>query len=127
MNNSWISPPSFEKNSNAMRMVSEETDIAQSVATLLRTTPGERFLVPEYGFSWQELLFEPVGGQSNSLFNPEYLKRRLGDAFANFEPRVELEEVQISGEPHDGKVTLDLVLRVKSTGKLLRIEQKVGS
>ena len=126
MTTSWNFPPSFAKSPDAVQTVSEETDIAQSVAMLLQTTPGERFLVPEYGFDWHELLFEPVGGLSNSLFNPEYLKHRLGDMLAVFEPRVELEEVQVAGEAHEGKVTLDLVLRVKSTGKLLRVEKTLG-
>ncbi|WP_051257914.1 GPW/gp25 family protein [Desulfovibrio cuneatus] len=126
MNTSWLFPPSFNKSSDAARTVSEEPDIAQSVAILLQTAPGERFLLPEYGVDWHELLFEAAGGHSNSLFNPEYLKHRLGDTLAVFEPRVELEEVQVTGEPHEGKVTLDLVLRVKATGKLLRMEQKIG-
>ncbi|MFT4300895.1 MAG: GPW/gp25 family protein [Desulfovibrio sp.] len=126
MTPSWHFPLSFRKSSDATRTVSEEPDIAQSVGILLQTSPGERFLLPEYGFDWHELLFEASGGRSNSLFNPEYLKHRLGDTLAVFEPRVELEEVQVTGEPLEGKVTLDLVLRVKSTGKLLRMEQKIG-
>lgn len=106
-------------------MVENEPDIAQSVQVLLLTTPGERFLVPDYGFDWNDLLFEPANGLSASIFNPEYLKQRLSGVFSVFEPRVDLEEVQVEAHGHEGRVNLDLVLRVKETGKLLRLEQSI--
>ena len=123
---SWHFPPSFSKAADAVRLVSEAPDILQSVAMLLQTAPGERFLVPEYGFDWHELLFEPASGLSNTVFNPEYLRQRLGDVLAVFEPRAELLEVHPSGEPVEGKVTLDLVLRDKTTGKRLGFQHTVG-
>ena len=127
MNASWRFPPSFSKAHDAVRMVSDVPDIAQSVSILLQTTPGERFLAPEYGFDWSELLFEPAGGLSNTVFNAEYLKQRLGDALAAFEPRAEITDVTISGEPTEGRVTLDLSLRVKATGGLLQVRHTVGA
>lgn len=127
MNASWRFPPSFSKAGDAVRMVSDEPDIAQSVSILLQTMPGERFLASEYGFDWSELLFEPAGGLSNTVFNAEYLKQRLGDALAAFEPRAEIRDVAISGDPAQGKVTLDLSLRVKATGGLLQMRHTLGA
>lgn len=123
---SWSFPPSFYKAPDAVSMVRDEPDIAQSVRILLCTTPGERFLVPDYGFDWNDLLFEPVNGLSASIFNPEYLKHRLSSVLDMFEPRVDLEDVQVEAHSHEGKVNLDLVLRVRETGKRLRIIQTIG-
>lgn len=97
-------------------------DIEQSVRILLGTTPGERHLEPEYGFDWSGLLFEPANGLGNSVFNSEYLRQRLGDALAAFEPRAELEEAEVRAQSLEGKVAIDLLLRVKESGESLRVE-----
>lgn len=122
---SWNFPPSFAQADEATRMTDEDSDILQSIQVLLNTAPGERFLVPEYGFDWSELLFEPANGLSNTIFNPEYLRHRLGDTFAVFEPRVELANVIVTPEPHEGRVSLELLLKVKATGKDLWLHQNI--
>lgn len=118
----WSFPPSFSRSAEGVRMKSGEADIEQSVRILLGTWPGERHLEPEYGFDWNDLLFEPGTGMGNSVFNPEYLLQRLGDALTAFEPRVELKEVDVQGEPHDGRVNIVLLLRVKESGRYLRVD-----
>lgn len=124
---SWNFPPSFARISKAVRMTNEDNDILQSVSILLNTAPGERFLVPKYGFDWSELLFESANGLSNTIFNSEYLRQRLSDTFAIFESRVELASVIITPEAHEGKVALELLLKVKTTGKELYLQQNFNA
>lgn len=125
MTTSWNFPPSFARANEATDMTNEDSDILQSVNVLLNTAPGERFLVPEYGFDWSDLLFEPANGLSNTLFNAEYLRQRLGDTLAVFEPRVELTSVDVTPKAHEGQVSLELLLRVKATGKELWLHQSI--
>lgn len=125
MNMSWNFPPNFDRVDDTARMTDDDSDILQSIHVLLNTAPGERFLVPEYGFDWSELLFEPASGLSNTIFNSEYLQQRLSDTFAVLEPRVDLAQIIVTPEPHEGTVVIELLLRVKATGKELFLKQSI--
>ncbi|UQZ88720.1 hypothetical protein C4J81_05680 [Deltaproteobacteria bacterium Smac51] len=125
MNGAWKFPPSFHRSGSGLDLIDDEADIIQSVRVLFSTKPGERFLVPDYGFDWGDLMFEPANGQSNSLFNREYLRQRLGDVLAVFEPRVELESVQVSAEAYGGKVAVEMLLMVKASGRKLVLNHDV--
>ena len=124
MSDAWKFPLSFSGLVPGPAMIEGEDELAQSVALLLQTLPGERFLVPGFGFNWRELVFEPANGLSASLFNPDYVRARINDVLDVHENRVELEEAQIAADPLDGTVVLDLVLRVKASGDLLTLRQQ---
>ncbi len=122
----WAFPPAFSRAAKAADMVSGEPEILQSVSLLLSTAPGERYLVPDYGFDWADLLFEPVNGSSNSIWNPTYLLQRLRDILAIFEPRVELTEVRVSPEPYEGRAVVEMDMIVKESGRALHYSQTVA-
>ena len=124
MSAAWKFPLSFSQLSSGPAMIGGDAELTQSVAVLLQTLPGERFLVPGFGFNWRELVFEPANWLSASLFNPDYVRARINDVLDVYENRVELEEVQVTAAPLDGTVTLDLVLRVRASGDLLTLRQQ---
>ena len=70
------------KNSNA---------IARSVRNLILTIPGERPFNPALGSNINNLLFEPV-----DRITAASIKSEIRDTILNFEPRVKLENINVT-------------------------------
>jgi phage baseplate assembly protein W len=63
-----------------------DRQIAQHVNALVGTQPGERVMLPDYGVSVADLLFEP-----SARFVTQEITRAVENAFATFEPGVVLQ------------------------------------
>ena len=100
----WSFPPSFDQNTRTVQMVTDEEDIAQSLRILLSTRPGERVMLPGFGCNLDVLLFEPV---TTTL--AAYIKDLVETAILYFEPRIDLERVDIREvNPLEGLIILDI-------------------
>ena len=83
--------------------------IRNSIINILNTTPGERFLIPEFGANLRKYLFMSVTKSVGTLIGNTIL-----NAIEKWEPRVRVEKVQVVGRPF-GSVT------PKDTGKFNNI------
>ena len=88
----WSFPPQFSKEAKSAVMLSDEEDIRNSLEILLSTTVGERIMQPDYGCNLDILLFEPI-----NLSLSTYIKDLVFNAIYLFEPRIQPEEVILSG------------------------------
>lgn len=105
----WSFPPTF--GSDGVEMTSGEDDIAASLQILFRTTPGERFLQPDYGLDVNSLLFEPM---STTLRT--FLADRVKTAILIHEPRIRVLNLVIdSPDPNDGTLRILLEYAVRAT------------
>ncbi len=94
-----------------VEMVSEEQDICESLIILLNTRPGERVLQPNYGCNLDILLFEPM----NSSFLT-YVKWLVENAILFFEPRIDLQKVEINTERLlEGEIKVELFYIIRAT------------
>jgi phage baseplate assembly protein W len=86
-------------------------DIDQSIRIVLLTAPGERVMRPEFGCHIWDLLFEPV--TPNLLGRIGHAVRK---ALAQWEPRVEVEDVVPEPDPDNSALIRVLIsYRVKTT------------
>lgn len=100
----WSFPPTFNKlKSGGIEMVSNETDIKQSLEILLNTSLGERIMLPEYGCDLNFYLFESI-----SVSKMHFLKEMIRTAIINFESRINLNDVIIDHTDY-----LEGIIRVK--------------
>ena len=111
----WGFPVTFVKDANeencSVRMVSEIEDIRESLTILFSTRPGERVMRPNFGGSLEELLFEPV---NTSLIT--YLKDLITNAILYYEPRIDLENIEIDTTASlEGRVEIGLTFSVRTT------------
>lgn len=107
----WSFPPTFHLDRNHVEMVSEEEDIRQSLFLLISTTPGERLMRPAYGCDLQKLVFEQI---SHTLRVEIIAMVEL--AILRFEPRIRVEEVNVTIDPNNYGLLYILVdYLVKST------------
>lgn len=107
----WSFPSKFEKQTKKVAMVSEEDDIRESLIILLSTRPGERVMNPLYGCNLDDLLFAPL-----NLTLKTYVSDLIDTAILYFEPRIDLEKVDISvNNDLEGELLIELNYMVRST------------
>ena len=86
----WGFPPAFDKASKSVGMLEDVADIESSLEILLSTRLGERIMEPNYGCNLDEMVFEAM-----NLTMLTYLKDLVENAILYFEPRIELENIEI--------------------------------
>ena len=111
----WGFPITFSKGNNeqncTVRMAQEVEDIRESLTILFSTRPGERVMRPDFGGSLEELLFEPI---NVSLVT--YVKDLIRNAVLYYEPRIDLENIEIStDEELEGRLKVELTFSVRTT------------
>lgn len=67
--------------------------IKSDLLCLLLTNPGERVMLPEFGTPLKKLLFE-----QNDVVLQNQARRLISDAIARWEPRVAIQNIEVSSE-----------------------------
>jgi uncharacterized protein len=106
-----ISFPMRVDTSGAIAMGHGADDIDANLRVVLITAPGERVMRPQFGCRIWDLLFEPINANTLGLMG-----EAVRDAVSQWEPRVELDEVDIEPDPtNQARVLINLRYRVKVT------------
>jgi uncharacterized protein len=110
----WSFPPAFDNNSGTVEMVTNETDINESLNILLSTTLGERVMQPDYGCNLEEYLFDPLNA---SLIG--YLKDRVQNSILFYEPRITVTSIDVTADGSfdllEGKFTITIEYTISQT------------
>jgi uncharacterized protein len=105
---SW---PMGVDHTGAIKLADGPDSLERSMRIVLLTAPGERLMRPQFGCRIWDLLFEPITPNLLGL-----LAEAVRDALAQWEPRVEVEEVLPTPDPNDdGLVQIQVVYRVRAT------------
>lgn len=92
-------------------LTSGPEELDSSLRVILSTAPGERVMRPEFGCRIWDLLFEPVNANTLGL-----MAQATREAVAQWEPRVELEEVEVAPDPRAPElVRIAVTYRVRDT------------
>lgn len=86
----WSFPPHFNKDIKTVEVVSNEEDIQQSLMILLTTQLGERVMNHDYGAGLETMIFEPLTTTLKT-----YMTEMIKNAILRYEPRVDLEKVDM--------------------------------
>ena len=106
-----ISFPMRVDQSGAIAMTQGGPDIDGSLRMVLSTAPGERLMRPQFCCRIWDLLFEPINANTIGL-----MAEAVRDAVSQWEPRIDLEDVDIEPDPADAsKVSIHLSYRVRTT------------
>ncbi|UTW62263.1 GPW/gp25 family protein [bacterium SCSIO 12741] len=107
----WNFPPRFQKSTSSVEMVSYDQDIRQSLHVLLGTEPGERVMMPRFGCSLREMLFENI---DTSLV--QVIGDRIRYSVLHYEPRITLDSIEIDiNEQLNGVVYIHLNYTIRRT------------
>lgn len=106
----WAFPPAFIKGVG-VELVSDEEDIRQSLAILFSTSVGERLMRFDYGCNIRRWVFSEMTLSERTL-----IADAVSYAVLNFEPRIELEEVNVEvKDAAEGILWIELAYRVRQT------------
>jgi hypothetical protein len=106
----WSFPPRFDNHQRVV-MVEHELDIDESLRILFRTRVGERVMQHAYGTRLHQMVFEEATEQTFTAITDMVKK-----AVMYFEPRIELEQLDVQPSSDD-LARLDLLLhyRIRTT------------
>jgi hypothetical protein len=109
-------PPAPDSN-GAFAMAAYEEDIRQSLQVILATNPGERVMRPEFGAGLRDFVFEPA-----DLSLLQRIETRVREALIDFEPRVDVVEVDTSIDPVAGNtVYISITYRIRASNSLANL------
>lgn len=97
---------------------SYEDHVLQSILLIVRTTPGERAMRPDFGAGLSMLAFEPLGSATAAL-----VQHRVTQALTRFEPRVDVLAVNVKpADPaNPGELVIELGYRVRRTDTIANV------
>jgi uncharacterized protein len=106
----WAFPVQLDADGEIL-LAGEEEKIAQAIRIILGTAPGERLMRPDFGCGIHNYVFAP-----NNVRTAGLIRFTVEDALNRWEPRIDLEEVQVQADPGNAAVMLiSITYRVKST------------
>jgi phage baseplate assembly protein W len=109
----WAFPPRLNADGSIAMAVYEE-DIRQAIRIILATEPGERQMRPDFGAGLRRFVFEPLSTTLLAL-----IRTRVQEALVDWEPRIDVEEVQTRLDPQDRNlVRIDVTYKVRTTNTL---------
>lgn len=90
-----------------LTVLSNQQAIKQAMKNLVLTSPGEKLFQPDVGSKVYELLFEPL-----DPFTIDTLKDEIVDTLLNYEPRIEVINVEISAQDDFHELRVDVEYRI---------------
>lgn len=107
----WAFPPAFSKGGADVVMVSGAEDVQQSLQILFATELDERPMRETFGASLQRLVFEEIDPALIAS-----LRRAVNDAVIAYEPRIDLEGVEVQADPVvDGMLLISLLYKLRGS------------
>ncbi len=107
----WSFPPEFGPNGSDVVMVSGLEDIRQSLDIILATGLRERLWHDDFGADLNAFLFEEIDQHLISQ-----IKRRLGDALLYHEPRIAVQQIDITQSADEiGLLLINVIFSIPNT------------
>jgi hypothetical protein len=98
-----------------------EDNIRETIIVILKTEPGERIALPDFGAGLGRFLFEP-----NTAGTHARISHAIAQALARWEPRIDVESVDVGADPDDPGAALgSIVYRLVATGARERLSLAV--
>ena len=109
----WAFPLRLEPDGR-MAMSEHDADVRESIEIIMGTNPGERVMRPTFGAGLNTFVFEPLSTATLAL-----IRTRVEQSLIDWEPRINLEEVQVSADASErNRVLIQVAYRVRATNSL---------
>ncbi len=110
-------PISVDSKTGKIAMVEHEDDIKEAIEIILKTSVGERVMLPEFGSTVNNFVFSVSRLESISAFESEILS-----ALEEFEPRIRDVNVEINNDDGDMSVVIvNIQYTVRTTNNLFNM------
>ena len=88
-----------------------ETSVRQRIEAILRTSPGEQLMRPQFGAGLELAIHKP-----NTVSTRAELERSIFAHVGAFEPRIVLDRVEVAPGPDPAVVMVTLAYRIRQIG-----------
>jgi phage baseplate assembly protein W len=95
----------------------DENSIKQAIKNLLQIRHYEKPFHSEIGSPLRELLFEPISPLTELM-----ARRTIIDLIANFEPRVELIDVNVIASEENNSLYVNITFKIVNTDRPITLE-----
>ena len=85
----------------SIALVSRQDELEEAMRLVLATAPGERPMRPEFGCRLNDFVFAPADATTSSL-----LAYEVRNALNRWEPRVDVDDVDVRPHPDDRSILL---------------------
>lgn len=102
---------------NDLLKLENEESVKNSIKNILLTDRGERFFNPTFGSDIRRMLFENFTPATEQI-----LKDLIKTAIKNFEPRAEVLDVKVFGNPDQNSVALTIIFSVINKSEPVTLE-----
>ncbi len=106
----WSFPPAFDRANLQLQRTSGEANIAQSIELLLNTPKGSRCLLPDFGCNLSQYVFRRLTATLQ-----EEIVQSVTTTLLNDEPRIDVEQVDVSASADGSIVQVQVSYVVRST------------
>ncbi len=94
-----------------LALTNNRNELEQAIAIILRTSPGQRVMRPEFGSRLHELAFAP-----NNSHTAARARRLVEEALGMWEPRINVVDVVVQADPQeDHRLLIEIIYEVKAT------------
>jgi phage baseplate assembly protein W len=94
--------------------------VLTSIDNILRTYPGERVMLPEFGSGLKALLFENM---SSTITN--FLSRELKETIERWENRVIVTEIRFVADPDNNSIAIGILFVIKGHSKIFEYKTSI--
>jgi phage baseplate assembly protein W len=112
INFNFISNP----NTGDVAIVNDVNAIRQSILNILRTNHGEKPFNPLFGANLQKYLFENI-----NQVTAEAIIISIEESILNFEPRVEILNINIASDPDYNKIKIELTVKIIASNESINV------
>ena len=91
--------------------------VKNSIANILSTKKSEKILSPEFGLRLEDYLFEPITDTTATAIATD-----ITNAITNFEPRVQIVNLQVVPYPDQYLFQINLALRIPTLKQTLSLQ-----
>jgi uncharacterized protein len=103
-------------NEGKFEIAQYEESVRQSIWIILGTAKGERVMRPSFGCGIYDLVFEV-----NNDTTAGRITEAVREALLAFEPRVDLQDVQVRAEPQDEVMLISIDYEVRATNNAFNL------
>lgn len=105
--------PTGVDTTGGLRTASGYTEIEESIAIIIGTSPGERVMRPAFGCRIHDLVFAPNNAETLGL-----ARRHVEEALGMWEPRIEVVSIGVkadAAEADRGRLNIEVTYSVRGT------------
>jgi phage baseplate assembly protein W len=102
---------------NIKKVINVES-VMTSIDNILRTSPNERVLLPEFGCSLGAMLFDNM---NSALMN--FMSREIRDSIERWDNRVVVSEVDFSSDPDSNSISVSIHFMIRGQGKIFEYKK----